>query len=594
MGLIARKLFAFLKGVCRLVWCQLPLFVMLVVFTTIPAYFGESSFAWEFHFIKNYLSYVLPQVILICILLCWIAAQKRCFWYVIFVIANFVFFVELGCYFCQQVRFNSIVAILILQTNFAESKEFVDFAMIPILKAATCSTAIVVFFLSWNAFWKRGWSVSIAKCLRLNNRVVVCFVGVGLTLSIFYTPLRLSQCIKTYHEHWARLFPMSDASTIVVYYYALKDSFFNPEVRELDKLVQALDDETIDMTQAKDELEVVYVIGESFGRSRTSLHGYPLNTNPNMSLERDRGSLMFFDNVVSPSQRTIDVYRTMLSMNDILGDKSFIEYPLFLSIMKKCGYHVSYYDNQSVVNSVKMDFGCTSFLSNKSVQQQSIDDYNESREEYDGTFVSVYPLRKHNDCNLTIYHLMGQHSVFKGRYPEDFAKFSAADYSPFGYYTEEQAETVAEYDNATLYNDYVLSKIIDKLRDDVAIMVYAPDHGEEVYDYRNSMGRYLKYPDESIRLYFEVPVMIWVSDKFKELYPEQVDMLRKNTHKAIYNSDLPHTILDIAGIGAESFRPDLSLLRDGVGRTNRRILSNNYEYDANREKIRSYKMRYEN
>ncbi|MDE7388030.1 MAG: phosphoethanolamine transferase [Muribaculaceae bacterium] len=489
-------------------------------------------------------------------------------------------------------RFNSAIAILMLQTNLSESKEFIDFAMIPILKAMLCSIIIITTILLWNYYWKHGLASRVGKCLRLNNRVVVCIVGGLLALSAYYTPLRIVQCIRGNDMYWMRLTSMPDASTIVTYYYGFMDSVFNPEIRELDKLAATIEKTSVNKDNAKKEFVIVYVIGESFGRGRSSLFGYPMETNPNMKLEMDNGSLMVYDNVVSHSSQTINVYRYMLSMCDILGDSGFVEYPLLPSILKKCGYYVSYYDNQSVLNSAKIDFGCTFFLSNKDVQQQSIDEYNKANEDYDGTFTLVYQPRKDCARSLTIYHLMGQHVDYKSRYPADFAKFSAADYSSFGY-TNDQAEKMAEYDNATRYNDYVLSKIIDNLRNDIAIMVYAPDHGDEIYDYRDCVGRYLNFPEESIRLLFEVPVMIWVSDKYKELYPDEVEMLRKNEHKAIYNSDLSHTILDIAGIETESFRPDLSLLRDGDGRTNRRILQNNFEYDANRDKIRSYKMRYE-
>lgn len=583
--MIAQKLFAFLRGICQLVCSQLPLFVMLVAFMVIPAYFNG-------FYLSSFLSFLLPQTILASLLLCWIGAQKRWLWCSIFIIANLFFFVELGCYFCQQSRFNSAIAVLMLQTNIQESKEFIDFAIVPIAKAALCSAVTVVFFICWNFYWGHGWRIRVVNRLRLNNTLLVCFIGSVITLSIIYSPVRLYQCFKTYDRYWRRMTPMSDASTIVVYYYALKDSLFNPEMRNLDKLAETIAAAKVQDVKAKDELTIVYVIGESFGRSRSSLYGYPMDTNPNMEREHKNGSLMIFDNVVSPTSSTMDVYRYMLSTCDILGDKSFMEYPLLPSLLKKDGYHVSYFDNQSVLNSAKLDFGCTFFFSNSDVRNQSIDESNDATETFDGEFISVNPLRKDLPHSLTIYHLMGQHVGFKGRYTPDFAKFSAKDYSAYDY-TPQQADMVAAYDNATLYNDYVLGKIIDQLRDKIAIMFYVPDHGEEVYDYRDVMGRKVNVPFESVRLLFEVPVMIWVSDKYKELYPDEMELLQKNKHKAIYNTDVSHTILDLAGVQTESFRPELSLLREGEGRTNRRILRNNFEYDANRDKVRAVKMRYE-
>ncbi|MDE7426921.1 MAG: phosphoethanolamine transferase [Muribaculaceae bacterium] len=585
MSKIAQKIFAFLQGVCRLAWSELPLFVILVAFSVLPAYFNE-------FYLNSFLSFMLPQTILVSLLICWVASQRRWLWYTVFGVANLIFFVELGCYFCQESRFNSAIAVLMLQTNVQESKEFIEFAMIPIAKAALCSVIIVLLLLFWSYYWRRGWKIKIKDRLKLNNRVVVCVIGTLLSLSIVYTPLRLYQCFKIYDRYWRRMTPMSDASAPVVYCYAIMDSFFNPEMRNLDMLAETIANTKVQILNSKDELNIVYVIGESFGRIRSSMYGYPKCTNPYMQRELEDGSLIIFDNVLSPTSSTMEVYRYILSTCDILGDKSFVEYPLLPSILKKAGYHVSYYDNQGVINGAKLDFGCTFFFSNSDVRKQSIDEYNSAIETYDGTFITENPVRKDLPLSLTIYHLMGQHVGFKGRYTPDFAKFSAKDYSSYGY-TEQQADMVAAYDNATLYNDYVLFKIIEQLRDKVAVMIYVPDHGEEVYDYRDVMGRQINAPQESVRLLFEVPVMIWVSNKFKELYPEKVDLLKLNGNKAIYNTDLSHTILDLAGVETESFRPDLSLLRECAGRTNRRILRNNFEYDANRDKVKSVKMRYE-
>lgn len=40
----------------------------------------------------------------------------------------------------------------------------------------------------------------------------------------------------------------------------------------------------------------------------------------------------------------------------------------------------------------------------------------------------------------------------------------------------------------------IMSKIIDKIGDKMAIVVYSLDHGEESYDYRDFSGRHLIVP----------------------------------------------------------------------------------------------------
>ena len=193
---------------------------------------------------------------------------------------------------------------------------------------------------------------------------------------------------------------------------------------------------------------------------------------------------------------------------------------------------------------------------------------------------------------LTIYHLMGQHGPFKARSPKEFSQFTAEDYVKFGY-TASQRPLVADYDNATLYNDFCLKKIIDPLRDKIAILIFTPDHGEEVFDFRDHTGRDVGVTIETARIFCELPTWIWVSDKFRQRYPDQVAALRRNTHKALYNGDLPHTLIDVSGIKTDVFKPELSLFNDAPGHTNRIIENQHVEYDINRTKINATRMRYE-
>lgn len=590
MEMILRKMSAFLRSITTMVWKQLPLFVLLFAFSTVPALFGGKS---DVAYVRTVVSFLIPQSILLCLLICWLASLRKWIWWVIFIASNLIFLIELGCFFCQHIRFGSAIAILFLQTNLSESREFISFAIIPVLKALLTSAFIIATALFGVHYWRKGLAGKLYHRLRLDNAWIETGIGCILALSVIYSPLRLRQCLHTYRNYWARMWAMNDASCTIAYYYAIMDSVFNPEMHNLDILAKTNHEASVERSDSVPELSIVYVIGESYGRCRSSLYGYPFDTNPRMKKEMEDNSLFIFDNVIAPFSQTNQVYRQLLSTSDILSDTPFVESPLLPAVLKKGNYFVAYYDNQSVLNNSKFDFGCAYFLCNKDIQQQSIDMTNDRKQQYDIPFYDTYLPETAKPLNLTVYHIWGQHIAYDERYPADSTYFSANDYINLGYYTEKQAQAVAEYDNATRYNDQFLAKVIDGLRDKIAIMVYTPDHGDEIYDYRDHIGRELNFPVESIRLLFEVPVMIWVSDKYKQLYPEKVEMLRANVHKAIYNCDLPHTILDAAGIETKSFRPDLSLFRAGNGRTDRRIIQNGYEYDANRQQIDSFKMRYE-
>ena len=60
-----------------------------------------------------------------------------------------------------------------------------------------------------------------------------------------------------------------------------------------------------------------------------------------------------------------------------------------------------------------------------------------------------------------------------------------------------------------------MGHIIDLFRNKNAVMVYLSDHGEEIYDYRDSKGR--KAADKAnlkewLNGLLEIPFLVWCSD----------------------------------------------------------------------------------
>lgn len=505
---------------------------------------------------------------------------------------------ELGCLFCQGHRIWSGIALLIAQSNPGESWEYLTTQWDNILKTLCVMIASLTVFLLGNYIWNRKSESVIFVIQHGRGRLISRIVGGILVLSVVYSPISLYSIgvkDKDYRLRICKSVQIDTASTWIMYAYALNDVFNNHDYKALPQLADSIVSAEVTSDGDPDSLTIVYVIGESFSRCRSSLYGYTLLTNPMLAKEIADSSLILFDNVISMAQFTNFVYRNMLSTCDIQDVRPFESYPLLPALLRKAGYKVAYLDNQTSLSDEGGDVGCSYFFKNARVRENSVDMYNESTENYDGDFVDKYvsPFVDKGENNLIIYHLMGQHGAFSQRYPDSFRHFTADDYKHFSDLSEEGANTMADYDNATLYNDYVMSKIIDKIRDKIAILVYLSDHGEESYDYRDFSGRHLTVPITSIRLYNEVPAMVWMSNSFRQKYPKIVSSLLGNTHKAIYNSDLPHTILDIAGITTATLNPDVSLIRKGAGRTHRHVLVNDIDYDAMHDEIYRQKLRYD-
>lgn len=583
---------SFLDKIARLWLRQLPLFIMLVIYTTAPTYF----YGW--YSPKTYFFILLPQVILPSFLLCLFAGWQRWSWWTVFVSANILWLMEFGFFFCQHQRVWTWPALSIAQSNPQEAAEYLSTEYGNIAKAFLTMSFSAAIFIAFDRYWRRKFESLIMRLNGRAARLAIQCTGMILALSVFYSPVFIYTIAikdKDYHGRCMNSIQANSACTWIMYGYVLKDVFDNPDFGTLPKLAETISSTEVICDGPTDSLTVVYVVGESFSRNRSSLYGYPYDTNPLMAKEMSDSALLIFDNVISPCHITFGVYPYMLSTYDVQADNIYADYPLLPALMKKGGYKTIYLDNQTAIADGKADWTCAYFFNNDNVRDCSLDFYNTDVETYDVDFInknaSLYSDTAQN--TFVIYHLMGQHKLFDKRYPEDFGHFTKDDYKCYEGLSERGTVLMAEYDNATLYNDYALHSIIEPLRDKTAIIVYSPDHGEEVFDYRESWGRHVSTPITSVRVCYEVPVMIWMSERFRQKYPDIVSALRKNADKAIFNSDLPHTILDIAGIKTATFNPELSLIRDGVGRPHRRIWMNKIDYDASRDEIYRQKLRYE-
>ena len=155
--------------------------------------------------------------------------------------------------------------------------------------------------------------------------------------------------------------------------------------------------------------------------------------------------------------------------------------------------------------------------------------------------------------NFIIYHLMGTHGSYRHRYPKEFNIFE-----------NDSNERIGEYDNAVLYNDYVIDKIISNFKDEDSIILYVSDHGEEVYDFRDFAG----HAETNISRYMvEIPFLIYTSDKFIENYPEKVESIKNSLDKPYMTDDLIHTVLDIADIKTSEFDETRSIINKNFNDT---------------------------
>lgn len=328
--------------------------------------------------------------------------------------------------------------------------------------------------------------------------------------------------------------------------------------------------EDISFVASTDSLNIVFVIGESCIQKHLGIYGYPLNTTPNMQLEMDRGNLFAFDDVVSPYQSTSPTIKNLMSCNSISNSENWADYPFFPFVFNKAGYHVYFWDNQKQMDTHKgYTFALNSFLYNRTISSV-YEQTNDSCYVYDGglidSFIDKYPNFKQSKYNLFMFHLIGQHMHYTNRYPHNKTyKYFNVDsiHGKYSWLTDEKKQYIADYDNATRYNDDVMSKLFDFFRSSTTIIVYLSDHGEEVYDYRDSYGRSFDkehISKEVIDYQFRIPFIIWVSDSYKEIYPQKIDAFKNSLHKPFISDITYNMLFDIAEIDCSLYQESRDLI----------------------------------
>ncbi len=337
------------------------------------------------------------------------------------------------------------------------------------------------------------------------------------------------------------------------------------EVLDICKNVSAIKYDSTQLSPA-----IIVVIGESYCCQHSSLYGYQQATNANLSKRFSNNELLIFNDVISVSDHTHPVMKSVFSLSNTEND--FGDYPLFPVCFKNAGYQSILYDNQYFVNQ-----GEQTFLTNENVSQTIFSARNTNGYVFDGNMIAA--MNPIDSNTLCIVHLMGQHYAYEDRYPKEFSHFTANDYDKTKY-TERQRELIAHYDNATLYNDYVIDQLIEKHEDKNCILINFSDHGEEVFECRDYMGHGNAAHSPNIDLQIKVPFMIWASEKYQQTHPDKMERIRASIDYPITTNDIGHFLLDLADIKTEWLDYSRSFISEQYDTTRHRIVLNSIDYDA--------------
>lgn len=331
-------------------------------------------------------------------------------------------------------------------------------------------------------------------------------------------------------------------------------SYTQPQ--RLEYISSLMKERTITLTRNNSSIPyVVFVLGEATSRNHMSLYGYSLNTTPHLQQRLDQHDLYVFRDVVSSKALTMDSIERMFTFYRDGAGGHWYDYADLFSIVNKAGYHSYWLSNQE-------RSGVYGFIGQlyadlcSEKHYTALRDSNNDKSLYDETVLPFIDeaLKKPHEKNFFLIHLEGCHLKYGNRYPVEYNRFTQTDEAG---QTDEIKQVRASYDNAVLYGDAVLDDIIKRFEHKNAIVIYVPDHGEDVYD---SSHPFIGHGEPGTMAMIEIPMLIWTSHEFKNSYPELEHQLSSSLDKPFMTDDIIHVLLDVMRIETADYDASKSVL----------------------------------
>lgn len=385
-----------------------------------------------------------------------------------------------------------------------------------------------------------------------NVRILRCVVGVTLTtlyiILVVFT-IKLGEKLKVKFS-WNGLFSIVIILAISTYYcIKYKDnivtavyyntkaayneyvSFINEKHNRI-SVVSKLNSETANNGT------YVFVIGESQTKFHMSAYGYKkVQTTPWLSKIKkegfDNNNYIFASNAFSCHTHTVPILLYALTAKNQYNKRNQGECPSIIEMAR----YAAEFDTYWISNQGKLGINETpiSIISSTSAEEYFSQNFVEGNKNFwDEVLVNKFSSMTFapNKNNFIVIHLMGCHILYANRYPKEFSRFNTGD------------EIVDSYNNAMLYNDYVVSKLyqISRKIPNFQAFVYMSDHGEDPDLKKGHNSGEFTSQMSMIPLYFSF------SDDYIKKHKNKVEAIKKNQNKYFTNDLIFDTLLGIMGI----------------------------------------------
>ena len=285
----------------------------------------------------------------------------------------------------------------------------------------------------------------------------------------------------------------------------------------------------------------VLVIGESSRYDHWHINGYERNTSP--CIEQIT-HIIKYDSVFSQANLTgysVPILLTRATANDpalAFKEKSLPE------AFQEAGYRTGFITKQlpSSLTQRIMDVSDDAYSYSKGLDVDG---------NYDEQIIDKMRLFMRNEPQFFVLHSLGCHFRYELRYPPSFSQFEPTLGTSFSYSMISESnkpQFINAYDNAILYTDYFLGKLIQYMDslDCPAVMMYISDHGESFWDDERKLSLHGSYQISEYE--YHVPLFVWYSDEYAARYPQKVTAMTANKTTPVSSDVVFYSMLDIAGI----------------------------------------------
>ena len=230
------------------------------------------------------------------------------------------------------------------------------------------------------------------------------------------------------------------------------------------------------------------------------------------------------------------------------------------------------------------DFSGGFFLNDPELSQRQFDSRSTRTHRFDDGVLKEYDALKDSTFahNLVILHLMGSHVDYRARYPQKTQTVFAPQMYNRPELNDKQKQILAHYDNSLRYNDSIVACITQKFVNKDAVVIYVPDHGEEIFDgspymYGRMHGANIDY--RLARNEMEIPFWIWGSPEYRENHPYGWLAIQNAKDRPLMIDVLPHLLLYLGGISTPLYREELNVISPKYDMKRPRILKGVTDYN---------------